>query len=318
MAANSTSSAKRSWTIGLVCVLGAQFLFGTTFAFNKYVISQNVDPVLMGFNRAWIAALCLFPFYWRHRGRTKWSFQEWRLVAFVGLVATAGAMILEYMGTQYTTASNVSLIISTESVLAIFLAVLILKERLRLSTIVGGLGAIVGMAIVLWEDIRAFQVHGGSNLLGDFLALLSVFLWCMYTINGKRILAHSEPLTAHFFITLFSCITLGLVSWWRGSWGQLLTMSPTAWLGTLYLGSVCSGFAHWLYFQALKRLPASLVSITLTLLPVFGVAFSIILLGEKLSLHQAVGGLAIAIGVGYAVWPEEEKLPIPEEAPPGV
>ncbi|MBN2328874.1 MAG: DMT family transporter [Candidatus Omnitrophica bacterium] len=309
--------AKRSWYIGLICVLGAQILFGTTFAVNKFVISQDVDPVLMGFNRAWIAIVCLFPFYRRNRGTTRWTPKDWRLVFFVGAFATAGAMILEYMGTEHTAASNVSLIISTESVLAILLAVLILKEKLRLSTIFGGVGAMVGMALVLWEDIQTFQVHGGSDLFGDLLVTASVFLWCLYTINSKRILQNSEPLIAHFFITIFSCFTLGLVSFLRGSWPAVMEMSLSAWIGTLYLGGVCSGFAHWLYFQALKRLPASLVSLTLTLLPVFGVTFSILLLGETLSINQAIGGLAIAAGVGYAVWPQDHEVPIPEEAPPG-
>ncbi|MGC9329443.1 MAG: DMT family transporter, partial [Candidatus Hinthialibacter sp.] len=252
MHSDAQVQAKRSWFIGLLCVLGAQILFGTTFAVNKFVISQNVDPILMGFNRAWIAVVCLFPFYRRNREETQWTPKDWRLVFFVGTFATAGAMILEYMGTKHTAASNVSLIISTESVLAILLSVLILKEKLRLSTIFGGAGAMIGMSLVLWEDIQTFQMHGGSGLLGDLLVTASVFLWCLYTINGKRILQKSEPLVAHFFITLFSCITLGLVSFLRGSWPTIMEMNPPAWIGTIYLGSICSGLAHWLYFQALK------------------------------------------------------------------
>lgn len=316
MSNESTAHSKQSWLIGIVCVLAAQFLFGTTFAFNKFVINQDVDPILLGFNRAWIAVACLFPFYLRLRKTTQWDGKIWRLVIFVGAFATAGAMILEYMGTKHTTASNASLIVATESVLAVFLAVLILKEKLNRSTIVGGVGALIGMAMVMWEDLRAFQIHGGEGLIGDLLALCSVFCWCLYTINSKRILEHSNPLVAHFFVTFFCSVTLGLVVFFQGTWRTLFVMNSAAWLATVYLGSVCSGLALWLYFQALKRLPATLVSITLTLLPVVGVAFSMFLLGEKLTPHKIAGGAAITLGVGYAVWPQNNNIPIADEVPP--
>lgn len=316
MKSDCAASSKRTWFIGLLCAICAQILFGTTFAFNKYVINQNVDPILMGFNRTWIAVVCLFPFYVNLRHTTRWSKADWRLVIFIGSFATAGAMILEYMGTKYTTASNASLIVTAESVLAIFLAVLILKEKLHKPTLIGGLGALFGMAMVMWEDIQAFQIRGGSNLIGDLLVLCSIFCWCLYTINSKRILRHSNPLVAHFFVTLFCSLSLGSVVLFRGTWREITAMNESAWMATFYLGSACSGFALWLYYQALKRLPASLVSITLTLLPVTGVFFSVFLLGEHLSPHKIAGGLAIVIGVGYAVWPQEGRVPITDEVPP--
>ena len=307
----------RHWATGVLCVLAAQLLFGTTFAFNKLVINQSVDPILLGFNRAVLATLTLLPFYWRRRNSAAWSRADWRRAWFVGAIACAAAMILEYMGTRYTTASNVSLIISTEAVFSIFLCVLILKEKLVRPTLAGGIAALAGMGFVLLDDIRGVDVHFASHLSGDLLVLGSVLCWGLYTVNSKILVDRSNATYTIFFVTLFSALSLGGVNLARGTLGQIGEMSTPAWLGTVYLGVFCSGLAHLLYFQALQRLPASLVALTLTLLPVFGVVFSIALLGERLTGARGAGAVVIIAGIAYAVWPRNQVHPALEQVPPG-
>ena len=301
----------------MLFVLAAQFLFGTTFAFNKYVIQQNVDPILLGFNRMVLATLCFLPFYRRFQGETRWIYKDWILVFLVGSVSTALAIILEYVGTKYTTASNASLLISTEAVVSVFLAVLILKERLQMTTVAGGIFSVIGMVFVMYEDIQHFELQSGERLLGDSLILASVFAWGLYTVGSKKILNHSSPIYTLFFMSLFTTLSLGLINLFRGSLHGVFEMSLQAWLVTLYLGIFCSGLAHFFYYQALKRLPASVCALTLTLLPVFGVIVSMLLLKETLSLFQLAGAVTIVIGVGYALWPREETPDIPIEPPVG-
>ncbi|HOJ61711.1 MAG TPA: DMT family transporter [bacterium] len=307
----------RRWMIGILCVLSAQLLFGTTFAINKLVINQSVDPILLGFNRAVLATLTLLPFYWRRRKSAHWSPADWRRALFIGAGACAAAMILEYMGTRYTTASNVSLIISTEAVFSIFLCVWILKEKLAIATVIGGLAAAAGMGFVLLDDIRGLDVHFESHLFGDLLVLGSVLCWGLYTVNSKILVDRSNATVTIFFVTLFSALSLGGINLFRGTLGQIGHMPTPALLGTVYLGVFCSGFAHLLYFQALQRLPASLVALTLTLLPVFGVVFSIALLGERLTWAQGAGAVVIIVGIGYAVWPRNRTHTTLEQFPPG-
>jgi drug/metabolite transporter (DMT)-like permease len=318
MTKEEKAQSKRSWIIGLICVLFAQFLFGTTFSLNKYVIQQGVDPILLGFNRTCIAIVCLFPFYWGRRNTTVWTLKDWRLVILVGVFATAGAIILEYTGAKHTTASNVSLIMSIESLLTIYMAFLILKERLHPPVIYGGLGALVGMFFVMWDDFNSVEIHANKALFGDFLVLASVLCWCAFTISSKRIVKRSNPLVAHFFITVFACLSLGSVVAIQGTWRAWMEMDRISWYITIYLGSFCSGLGYLLFFQALKRLPASVVSLTLSLLPLFGVLFSILLLGEKLTYYQILGGAVIIIGVGYALRPQNNGHSIPGEVPPGL
>src|SRR3989337_2298902 len=108
--------------IGFSCVLVAQMLFGTTFAVNKYVIDQPVNPLVLGFWRILLVTVCIWPFCRPNRGSHNWTAADWRRVVFVGCGAYTMGMVLEYMGTRYTSASNVSLIVSTEAMVAVFLS----------------------------------------------------------------------------------------------------------------------------------------------------------------------------------------------------
>lgn len=287
--------------------MSAQILFGTTFAFNKWVINEGVDPLVLAFLRMVFASMILFPFYWRVRNAGAWTRGDWGQAVFVGGIACAFAMILEYIGTRFTTASNVSLIVSTEAVFAVLLAVLILKEKLRMATVVGGAVAFAGVLLIVSRDLRNLELHAGSSLLGDLLVLVSVILWGLYTVFSKRIVIHSNPVYALFYVSLFCAISLGIICIATGMLGQIADIAGFTWIMIVYLGAICSGVGHLLYYQALKRLPATVVSLTLTMLPVFGVTFAILILGETLGLMQALGGTAIIIGVVYAIWPRDKK-----------
>lgn len=303
-----------SWVLGILCVVVAQFLFGTTFAFNKWVMNHNIDPIALGFARAVLASVFMAPFFWKARHTTKWTPRDWRRVIFIGLGLNAIAIICEYMGTHYTTAANATLIIATESVFSVFLAVLILKESLHKESIIGGVVALTGVALVMLRNILHFEVHGGAGLFGDALVVCSVVCWGFFTILSKQVLDHSSPIYALFFINIFASVSLGVVSGAQGTLAPMLEMDAYTWAAVLYLGLICSGGGFLLYFTALKLLPASIVVLTLTLIPVFGVVFSIVLLGEILTLPQMIGGTSIICGVTYAMWPREAQKVVGEDA----
>ncbi len=301
--------------LGIVFVIIAQILFGTTFAVNKFVIdNQGVNPIVMAHNRTILVIFCLFPFLRRCKGSTVWTWDDWKRVMFIGGVAYTTGMILEYYGTRYTSASNVSLIVSTEMVFSLFLAVILLKEPLQKHLVIGGICAFCGVMMVVYQDIRAAEFHWNLALLGDILVLFSVIGWGLYNIYSKKVLNHSDPIYTLYYVSVFSVLSLLLISIPTGNFTSLLSMSPAAWAGTIYLGIFGSCLGMVFYFQALKRLPVSVVALTLTLLPVFGVLFAMLFLGEALSWIQGVGAVIIIASVGYVVYPRKGKEPVTEDA----
>jgi drug/metabolite transporter (DMT)-like permease len=134
------------------------------------------------------------------------------------------------------------------------------------------------------------------------ILLIAVFFWSIYTVMGKPLTRRVNPVHAIFYILFFCSISLGILTLLLGYWPQVFTYPASAWPYILYLGIFGTGIPHLCYYQALKRLKASTVSVMLTTLPVFGIFLSYILLDERLTLIQGAGAVLIMVGVTYAVW----------------
>lgn len=294
--------------IGICCAISANLIWGTTFPGNKYLFQQGVDTFLLAFLRLVIAIVCLFPFYLHTRRTTHWSRRNWIQVLLIGIFLAGGGIALEYTGTKYTKASNVSVIVSTDCIVTTLLSVLILKEKIQKSTMIGGLCALLGVILLISEDIRKFELHAGLALYGDLLVMACVFCWSCYTVVMKPIIEYFPPFYTLFFTSLFSCIPMGIISAANGSWYHIADITPCSWGVIFYLGIFGSFVAYLLYFQALKILPVSILALSLVLLPVVGVAISVRILREPLTLVSLTGIVVILIGLTYAMWPRRAKM----------
>ena len=74
------------------------------------------------------------------------------------------------------------------------------------------------------------------------------------------------------------------------------TATPAIWLAVLALGIVCSGIAYLLYFRLVADLGAASALTVTFLIPVFGVVWGHVFLGEPLSWNTGVGALVVIVG----------------------
>jgi drug/metabolite transporter (DMT)-like permease len=70
-----------------------------------------------------------------------------------------------------------------------------------------------------------------------------------------------------------------------------------AWSASAFLGLGGTTIAFLLYLKGLGAIGASRASIFINLVPVFGVLFSVLLLGERLSGASVLGGVLVIAGV---------------------
>ena len=78
--------------------------------------------------------------------------------------------------------------------------------------------------------------------------------------------------------------------------GQLHTVG---WINLLIVGLLHTGITYCLYFSALKELPGQKAAILSYIDPLVAVVISVI--GESMTVWQAVGGLLI---LGFTLWNE--------------
>jgi len=69
----------------------------------------------------------------------------------------------------------------------------------------------------------------------------------------------------------------------------------------VYSAVLASIFGHTAYYWLLQRLPVSLVAPSSLLIPVFAVTFSVLFLGEALSVRFFIGGALAMTGVAIVL-----------------
>lgn len=92
-----------------------------------------------------------------------------------------------------------------------------------------------------------------------------------------------------------------------------LPSSLLGWASAITSGVLYYAAAYWFYLTGLRAAPAFIAAASFYLIPVFGVAASFILLGERFDLRQWLG-VVVVVGAVIALARAQAKASAPELA----
>ena len=195
---------------------------------------------------------------------------------------------LQIIGLKYTTPSNNAFLTATNVVMVPFIAYFIGRKKLNKTDIIGSFTALIGVGVL---SIQSNFSIGIGDLFTLFCALGFAFQIYLTGIFGKKI----RPSILNFLqmFTAFCLSAIGLL--FSGSIN--LSLSKQGFSAIIYLGVVSTALCYFLQTAAQKHVDETKSAITLSMEAVFGTLFSIILLGEKLSLKMVIGGIMILSAV---------------------
>ena len=284
-------------TLAMVSLVVITGIWGSAFTITK---AAEIPPALLALLRYVLASVILLPLaLWRRdaSARAITGRREWSIVAAMGLFGFTLNQAGANMGLAYTSATQGSLIQSAIPLATAVLAVVVLKERPSVRRVIGiGLSLVGVITLVL---AAAPSEHGSNPLLGSLLLLGSVLSWACYTILGKR-LANVDALTVTAYSSVFGALFLVPLALLESRGQMFGAISAQGWLAVLYLGLLSSAIANLVYNRALSLLEASQTATFINLVPIFGVAFAVLFLGEPLLGFQMVGGAVALVGVWLA------------------
>lgn len=192
-----------------------------------------------------------------------------------------------------------SVIIQVQVFVTIALSVLWLKERFRPAQLFGAVFAALGLVMIGWSKMA-------SGLgLAFALVIAAAIAWGTGNVLAKR----AGPVDLLGFIawsSLAAPLPLALLSLMFEPSGALLEpiVHPTftAWASivTIAYGATVFGFGTW--SRLLAHHDAAVVSPFALLIPVFGMASTAIVFGERLTTTQALGALLVLAGLTLAVF----------------
>jgi probable blue pigment (indigoidine) exporter len=238
------------------------------------------------------------------------------LLGRLGLLNPGLAYALSLLGLVHIGASLSVLLWAMEPLLILLLAGWLLHERVG-ATVVGlSLIAVGGMTLVV------YQPDSAGTGIGVVLTIAGVVCCAVYSVVTRRWIATSDSTAQVVFaqqahalgFALVVVAVLGLT----GGGVVPATVSAAGLASAVGSGVLYYGAAYWFYLSALRQMPAALAASTFYLIPVFGVAGGMLLLGERLSLAQWLGiavvaaavlGILRRTGVGSGTAPRPVQVP---------
>ena len=281
----------QSNAVSVVSVLGALILWSSSFVAIKFAY-ETYPPITLAVTRFVVATLILGALTLLPKNRMRLAKKDIFTVAVCGLTGIMLYAVLQNIAMQWTSASSATLIIASYPVITLLLESLIYKAKLSALKIAGILIAIGGVVILSYVKPDARQQ---GELLGSLLLVAAGVVWAVYNLMTKKVVNRYPPVTLLFYTTLFGTLfmlPMALIE--RGQWAPPTAMSFSM---MLFLGVFCSVAAFLLYNRGLKTMSASSVTSMLNLVPIFGVFFSYILLGEQVTLRKFIGGAVVIFGV---------------------
>lgn len=286
---------KQSNALAIASVLGALVLWGSSFVAIKFAYT-TYPPLTLAVVRFIVATLILGALTLLPQNRVKLQRKDIFTVAVCGLTGIMLYAVLQNIAMQWTSASSATLIIASYPIITLLMESAIYRIKLSAMKIVAILIAITGVVILSYVKSE-LRVEG--ELLGILLLIIAGVVWAVYNFMMKKVVNHYPPITLLFYTSLFGTIfMLPLALLERSQWQQpsLLSFSMM-----MFLGVFCSVIAFLLYNHGLKTMAASTITSMLNLMPIIGVFFSWVLLGEQVTLRKVIGGAIVILGVMLSV-----------------
>jgi drug/metabolite transporter (DMT)-like permease len=268
-------------------LLGA--VWGGSFLFMR-VAAADFGPFALVDVRLALGGLILTPFLWR--ARAQFTPAAWLRIAGVAAINSVLPFVLFAWGAERAPAGIGAITNAMTVMFAALVAFLFYGEHIGARRWIGLVAGFVGVTVLASEHIAGASV-GSAALAGTAAALCYGF-----GINFVRHYLSGFPAAAIAAANLASgavmLAPLAIYTW------PHQPIPAASWVSTVLLGVLCTGIAFVFYYRLIARIGAPRTATVTYLIPLFGVIWAWLLLGERVTLSMVLAGALILAGVGLS------------------
>ena len=276
-----------SKNIFLLILLSA--IWGGSFIFMR-VLAPVFGAIGTANLRLLIAALFLLAFYKISKYSIQWK-RDWKFLLTIGVLNSAIPFTFFSFAALHIPASISVVINAMTPMFGTLFEVLILKMKLTLRKTIGLAIGILGVVII----------SGSKSLSGTPESYLAIFACLMatffYGLSGALIKKYGAKVEAKALAggsQLFA--GLALLPFLFTS-GLSVSLTPRIAITMITFAILCSAIAYLIYYHLIKEMgPTPALSVTF-LMPIFGILWGNLILGEAITLQMVFSALLILVGV---------------------
>ncbi|MGH3862065.1 DMT family transporter [Actinokineospora sp.] len=275
--------------------------WGSAFATSQIAVGE-VPHSVAALGRFGIGAVFLVAVMLLRRGPRKRLPRRAQLrAAFAGAIGVFAYNALFFWGLTFAPSVDGALIVPVLSPILTTLFLVVTRQETASKARLAGFGlAAVGAALFL-VAVSSETPAGSLRLVGDGIFLLGAATWATYTLVSKKVIAGIEPLAATTYGTVAGSLLLGAMaipSFGEVRWDEL---SNGFWINMAYLGILPTAVAYLYYYRGVRDVGPASAATMMFLVPVFGSLCAFILLDQRITAIQAVGGALMLLGALLAV-----------------
>jgi len=273
-----------------ILLLSLSAIWGSSFMFMRY-LSPIVGPFLTADMRMLIAGLFLLALFAATGFRLDWK-RNWKRFVVIGLVNSGLPFLLFSFAALYVPASAESVLNALSPLFGAVFSAMWLGESLTARKVVGLVVGASGVAA-----IASFGSLPSSPQLPYAIASCVLATAC-YGLGGVYIKKYAADLAPRAMAagSQFSAglIVLPLAAAFRPA----AMPGPSTIAALVAFALLCSAAAYLIYYKLMSELgPTKALTVTF-LIPVFGMLWGWILLGERISVAMLGGSAMVLVGTG--------------------
>ncbi len=265
--------------LGFTLVVISAVAYGAMPILARFAYAGGADPLTVLFLRFALAGLIMLaimafgrmPF---PRGRTLLN------LILLGITCYVGQAICYFTALTLADASLVALLLYLYPVIVTVFSVIFFKERMTWVK-----GSALTLALIGAALIAGFG--GGGKPLGIVLGIAAPLIYSISILAGAKILKSTPAVPASAVIMSSAGVVFAGIVAVRG---PQFPVTPSGWLASVGLAVVAGVVAIGAFWMGLERVGPSNAALVSTLEPVVAVALAALLLGERLTPLNWVGG----------------------------
>ena len=271
-------------------------------------LHMEITPIALSFWRWAIALLILLPFVysglWQQR---RLLLRHWPVLTLFAVLGVTNYNTFAYLGLQHTTATNGVLLSSVTPVVIVALSFLLFRVPLRGVQLLGILLSLAGVVLIATEGRPVMLARLELNR-GDLWILAASLDWALYSVFLRWRPAGLEAKTFLAAIIAIGLLPLAVLYAWDLAAGHRFALNATNLAAIGYVALFPSVLAYVFWNRAVAEMGPNRTGQYLHLMPAFGAALAILLLGERLQAFHLVGAVMIAAGIVLATVGKERNV----------
>jgi probable blue pigment (indigoidine) exporter len=278
----------------------APMIWGSTYIVTSELLPPD-RPFLAAAVRALPAGLLLLAIG-RKLPRGSW----WWRALVLGTLNIGGFFVLLFVSAYRLPGGVAALVGSLQPMLVLFIAALVLGDRIRLIHVITSLAGSAGVALLVLKATASLDIVGILAAIGGamFMATGVVLTKRWGRPAGVNVLT----LTA-WQLTVGGLVLVPFVFAFEGLPSSVNATNVTGYLYLILFGSV---FGYTVWFRGFERLPAVALSFLGQISPIVATILGYLFLNQTLSLLQLVGAVTILGAILTAQLTPVRRKPVTE------